>query len=80
MRGTAAQGTVQAKTGFVDRVRSLSGYVTTRNGETLLFSALCNNWTTDVKAVERVQDEIAERLAAWRYRGPADDVRAAPAR
>ncbi|MFO0271748.1 MAG: D-alanyl-D-alanine carboxypeptidase/D-alanyl-D-alanine-endopeptidase [Gemmatimonadota bacterium] len=80
MRGTAAQGTVQATTGFVDRVRSLSGYVTTRNGETLLFSALCNNWTTDVKAVERVQDEIAERLAAWRYRGPADDVRAAPAR
>lgn len=80
MRGTPAQGTVQAKTGFVDRVRSLSGYVTTRNGETLLFSALCNNWTTDVREVERVQDEIAARLAAWRYRGPADDVRPAAPR
>jgi D-alanyl-D-alanine carboxypeptidase/D-alanyl-D-alanine-endopeptidase (penicillin-binding protein 4) len=80
MRGTAAQGAVQAKTGFVDRVRSLSGYVTTANGETLLFSVLCNNWTTDVTAVERVQDEIAARLAAWRYRGPTDDVRAAATR
>lgn len=80
MRGTPAQGAVQAKTGFVDRVRSLSGYVTTLNGETLVFSVLCNNWTTDVKAVERVQDEIAARLAAWRYRGPHDDVRAAEPR
>lgn len=80
LRGTAAQGMVQAKTGYVDRVRSLSGYVTTANGETLLFSALCNNWTTNVRDVERVQDEIVARLAAWRYRGPSDDVRAAAAR
>ena len=66
MRGTAAQGNVHAKTGYVDRARSLSGYVTTADGHMLLFSALCNNWTTPVKAVERVQDEIAARLAASR--------------
>ena len=66
MKGTAAQGNVHAKTGYVDRARSLSGYVTTADGHLLLFSLLCNNWTTPVRAVERVQDEIAQRLAAAR--------------
>jgi D-alanyl-D-alanine carboxypeptidase/D-alanyl-D-alanine-endopeptidase (penicillin-binding protein 4) len=63
MRGTPAQGNVRAKTGFVDKARSLSGYVTSADGELLIFSLLCNNWTTPVRAVERVQDEIAVRLA-----------------
>jgi serine-type D-Ala-D-Ala carboxypeptidase/endopeptidase (penicillin-binding protein 4) len=64
MRGTAAQGNVRAKTGYIDRARSLSGYVTSADGELLIFSLLCNNWTTPVRAVERVQDEVAARLAA----------------
>jgi len=64
MRGTAAQGNVRAKTGYVDRARSLSGYVTSADGELLIFSLLCNNWTTPVRAVENVQDEVAARLAA----------------
>jgi D-alanyl-D-alanine carboxypeptidase/D-alanyl-D-alanine-endopeptidase (penicillin-binding protein 4) len=64
MRGTPAAGNVHAKTGFVDRARSLSGYVTTTDGVGLVFSFLCNNWTTPVHDVEHVQDEIAERLAS----------------
>jgi serine-type D-Ala-D-Ala carboxypeptidase/endopeptidase (penicillin-binding protein 4) len=64
MRGTAAAGNVRAKTGFVDRARSLSGYVSTADGVPLVFSFLCNNWTTSVHEVERVQDEIAVRLAS----------------
>jgi serine-type D-Ala-D-Ala carboxypeptidase/endopeptidase (penicillin-binding protein 4) len=64
MRGTPAAGNVHAKTGFVDRARSLSGYVTTADGVRLVFSFLCNNWTTPVHDVEHVQDEIAERLAS----------------
>jgi serine-type D-Ala-D-Ala carboxypeptidase/endopeptidase (penicillin-binding protein 4) len=59
-----AAGNVRAKTGFVDKARSLSGYVTTADGTPLVFSFLCNNWTTSVRDVERVQDEIAARLAA----------------
>ena len=35
----------------------------TADGRMLIFSALCNNWTAPVKDVERVQDEIAVRLA-----------------
>jgi D-alanyl-D-alanine carboxypeptidase/D-alanyl-D-alanine-endopeptidase (penicillin-binding protein 4) len=63
MRGTAAQGNVHAKTGFIANARSLSGYVTTADGRMLIFSALCNNWTVSVKDVERIQDAIAVRLA-----------------
>lgn len=70
MRGTPASGNVHAKTGFVDRARSLSGYVTTADGENLVFSMLCNNWTTPVHDVERVQDEIAIRLASMTIGAP----------
>ena len=64
MRGTPAAGNVHAKTGYIDRARSLSGYVTTKDGRVLLFSLLANNWTTPLREVERVQDEIVTRLAA----------------
>jgi D-alanyl-D-alanine carboxypeptidase/D-alanyl-D-alanine-endopeptidase (penicillin-binding protein 4) len=64
MRGTAAAGNVHAKTGFVDKARSLSGYVTTANGRVLIFSLLCNNWTTTSREVDQVADAIAVRLAA----------------
>jgi D-alanyl-D-alanine carboxypeptidase/D-alanyl-D-alanine-endopeptidase (penicillin-binding protein 4) len=63
MRGTAAQGNVHAKTGYVDKARSLSGYVTTADGRLLMFSALCNNYSVPTSAVERVQDALAIRLA-----------------
>jgi len=64
MRGTPAEGNVHAKTGYVSNARSLSGYVTTADGRTLIFSALCNNWTAPVRDVEHVQDAIAVRLAS----------------
>ncbi|MDB4884279.1 MAG: D-alanyl-D-alanine carboxypeptidase/D-alanyl-D-alanine-endopeptidase, partial [Gemmatimonadetes bacterium] len=63
MRGTTAQGNVHAKTGLVDKARSLSGYVTTTDGRMLLFSALCNNYSVPTSAVEKVQDALAVRLA-----------------
>ena len=69
MRGTPAQGNVHAKTGYVDRARSLSGYVTSADGRLLVFSMLANNWTTPVKSVERVQDAVAARLAGMRVGG-----------
>jgi D-alanyl-D-alanine carboxypeptidase/D-alanyl-D-alanine-endopeptidase (penicillin-binding protein 4) len=64
MKNTAAQGNVHAKTGTVDKARSLSGYVTTADGKTLVFSFLCNNFTVSNRAVERVQDVILAHLAA----------------
>jgi D-alanyl-D-alanine carboxypeptidase/D-alanyl-D-alanine-endopeptidase (penicillin-binding protein 4) len=64
MHDTPAAGNVHAKTGYADRVRSLSGYVTTADGTRLVFSALCNNWTVPVHDIEVVQDTIAVRLAS----------------
>jgi D-alanyl-D-alanine carboxypeptidase/D-alanyl-D-alanine-endopeptidase (penicillin-binding protein 4) len=66
MRGTAAAGNVHAKTGYLDKARSLSGYVTTADGRLLLFSALCNNYSVPTRGVERVQDALAVRLASLR--------------
>ncbi len=64
MKNTAAQNNVHAKTGTVDKARSLSGYVTTADGRMLVFSFLCNNFTVPNRAVEKVQDAILARLAA----------------
>ena len=66
MKGTPAQGNVHAKTGYVDRARSLSGYATSADGHLLIFSVLCNNWTVPVRQVESVQNMIAARLAGMR--------------
>ena len=63
LRGTAAAGRVRAKTGYIDRARTLSGYATTADGETLVFSLLCNNYTAPTRAVEAAQDAIVARLA-----------------
>jgi len=64
MKGTTADHNVRAKTGTVDKARSLSGYVTTADGRQLLFSVLCNNFTVPNRDVERVQDAILVWLAS----------------
>lgn len=64
MKNTPAQGNVRAKTGTLDKTRSLSGYVTTADGRVLIFSFLTNNFTTPNRAVEAVQDAILVRLAS----------------
>ena len=71
MKGTPAEGNVHAKTGFVDKARSLSGYATTADGRMVIFSALCNNWTVPTSEVEAVQNMIAARLAGMRLRSAA---------
>ncbi|MBO0601741.1 D-alanyl-D-alanine carboxypeptidase/D-alanyl-D-alanine-endopeptidase [Sporosarcina sp. E16_3] len=63
MKGTAAAGNVQAKTGALNGVTALSGYVTTKDGELLIFSIMVNNYLSD-KTVE-VLDTIAITLANY---------------
>ena len=66
MKGTPAEGNVHAKTGSIGAARSLSGYVTSADGERLIFSILANNWTTPSSAVTGVADQIVAALAAYR--------------
>lgn len=63
MRDTPAQGNARAKTGTLDKARSLSGYVTSANGRLVLFSMLANNFTVPTREVERVQDMLVTMLA-----------------
>jgi D-alanyl-D-alanine carboxypeptidase/D-alanyl-D-alanine-endopeptidase (penicillin-binding protein 4) len=66
MKGTPAEGNVRAKTGTLAKARTLSGYVTTADGERLIFSVLANNTTTPGSVVTGVADWIAAALAAYR--------------
>lgn len=66
MRNSPAAGNVHAKTGTLDKARSLSGYVTTADGRLLLFSALSNNHSVANRYVEQVQDAIGIMLAGSR--------------
>jgi D-alanyl-D-alanine carboxypeptidase/D-alanyl-D-alanine-endopeptidase (penicillin-binding protein 4) len=66
MKGTPAQSNVHAKTGTLDKTRSLSGYVTTADGRMLIFSLLCNNFSTPTRDVDRVADAILVLLASSR--------------
>ena len=65
MRGTPAANNVRAKTGSLRWVRSLSGYVTDADGESITFSILANKWTTPSTTVTMTADSIAAALAAY---------------
>ncbi len=63
MKGTAAEANVRAKTGYISNTRSLSGFVTTQDGELLVFSILTNNYLVPTSRANSIQDWICERLA-----------------
>jgi len=65
LKGTAAQDHIFAKTGTISNVRCLSGYATTKDGETLVFSTMFNNFLCDVNVVMEVQDRICMLLSSF---------------
>jgi serine-type D-Ala-D-Ala carboxypeptidase/endopeptidase (penicillin-binding protein 4) len=64
MNSTAAEGKVKAKTGTLNGVSSLAGYVETKDGETLIFSAIINNHLDDT--AYGLLDEIAVTIANYK--------------
>lgn len=71
MRDTAAQGNVHAKTGSMNYVQCLAGYVTTAAGERLVFAIMLNNYEAP-PGTPRAQtevDAIAVMLASFNGRG-----------
>lgn len=43
--GTSAEGNLRAKSGYMGRVRSYAGYVTSKSGELLSFAMIANNYS-----------------------------------
>jgi len=68
MRGTRAEGNAVAKTGSIANVRSLSGYVRTRDGEMLAFSILANDFVIPAATVNWIADVAVEHLANFTRR------------
>lgn len=65
MARTAAAGNLRAKTGTMDRVSSLTGVVTTADGEELAFVLLGNELPSEMGA-KRLEDQVGRTLAGWR--------------
>jgi serine-type D-Ala-D-Ala carboxypeptidase/endopeptidase (penicillin-binding protein 4) len=68
MNQTPAEANLRAKTGTIDRVSALSGYVRTADGERLAFAIMSNNVPSTWMA-KRVEDAIGARLAAFSRSG-----------
>ena len=65
MVGTAAADNAHAKTGSIANARALSGYVTSADGERLVFSIIANNFEVPASVIEQTADQIVVRLAQF---------------
>jgi D-alanyl-D-alanine carboxypeptidase/D-alanyl-D-alanine-endopeptidase (penicillin-binding protein 4) len=63
MKGTICEGNVKAKTGYLNRVSTISGFLTTKSGEPLVFSIMMNNHLCKNIDAIKVQDEILNLVA-----------------
>lgn len=66
MKDTAAANNCHAKTGYVSQVNALSGYVTDKDGDMLVFSILFNNCLAPYSTCTIAEDKIIETLAEWK--------------
>lgn len=72
LAGTAAEGNVRAKTGTVDNVRAIAGYIQTADGETFVFSLIANNVNVSNNLIDAAADKALIRLATF-SRQPRSD-------
>jgi D-alanyl-D-alanine carboxypeptidase/D-alanyl-D-alanine-endopeptidase (penicillin-binding protein 4) len=68
LKHTRAEANATAKTGSIANVRTLSGYVRTRDGETLVFSILANSFAIPAATVNYITDAAVETLANYSAR------------
>jgi D-alanyl-D-alanine carboxypeptidase/D-alanyl-D-alanine-endopeptidase (penicillin-binding protein 4) len=68
MRKTRAAGNAVAKTGSIANVRSLSGFVKSRDGEMLVFSIIANDFVIPAATVTYIADLAVEILSNFTRR------------
>lgn len=66
LKGTPAEGRVQAKTGSMRNARSLSGFTETGDGEPVAFAVLVNNYGVPAAEVDQAIDALLLRVATFR--------------
>jgi len=66
MRNTLTEGNVKAKTGTLNGVATLSGFVTAANGDLIAFSIFIQNYTAKNSIARKFQDKICELLARFK--------------
>ncbi|MCO6499064.1 MAG: D-alanyl-D-alanine carboxypeptidase/D-alanyl-D-alanine-endopeptidase [Vicingus serpentipes] len=62
-KGTVAQGRIKAKSGYMTRVRSYSGYVTTKNNRNIAFALIVNNYNCTPYQMKKKMEKIMVKLA-----------------
>jgi D-alanyl-D-alanine carboxypeptidase/D-alanyl-D-alanine-endopeptidase (penicillin-binding protein 4) len=67
MIGTPAQYNAHGKTGTLNSVTALAGYVTTGDGQLAAYFITMQKFRGGPWAYKRVQDKIVEALASFRY-------------
>lgn len=65
MENTPAENNFRGKTGTLNGVSSLSGYLTTESGDDLIISIIFEYTRGRWRTYRNIQDEIIEILAAW---------------
>jgi D-alanyl-D-alanine carboxypeptidase/D-alanyl-D-alanine-endopeptidase (penicillin-binding protein 4) len=58
LKGTAAEGRVLAKTGTLERVRALTGYVNRPNGQRLAYSIIVNRYEGSGGKIRKVMEQF----------------------
>jgi D-alanyl-D-alanine carboxypeptidase/D-alanyl-D-alanine-endopeptidase (penicillin-binding protein 4) len=62
MKNSLLDRRVQAKTGTISNVRSLSGFVETLSGEKLAFSVIANHFTAPSAEIDSIVEAALERI------------------
>jgi len=78
MGGTPAAGNLRAKTGTIDHVSALAGYVNAANGEKIAFSIISND-VPSVGQAKFIENMIGAQLASFDRAGAAPVARATEA-
>lgn len=62
-KGTAAEGNVRAKSGYISRVRTYAGYVKTKSGKQLCFAMMANNYTCTNAQIKSLLEGLMVAMA-----------------
>ncbi|MDC1068455.1 D-alanyl-D-alanine carboxypeptidase/D-alanyl-D-alanine-endopeptidase [Candidatus Kapabacteria bacterium] len=65
MKNSLAENNLRAKTGSMNNISNIAGFVKTEDGELLAFCIMINNFTSPINSIRNIQDLICMRLSAF---------------